>query len=62
MLLHFLISFNFEIVPEIEESGDISALCSQITDAFPATTSDDPFEKAPMPKLGSPLTPRPSND
>ena len=46
-------------MPEIEESGDLSALCSQISTTFPTQNSDDPFEKAPMPKLGSPLTPRP---
>ncbi|XP_076815564.1 protein numb homolog isoform X1 [Clavelina lepadiformis] len=48
-------------VPEVEESNDISNLCSQITNTFPSNNNDDPFAKAPMPKLGSPLTPKPVN-
>lgn len=40
-------------VPEVEGEGDsISALCSQITTAFPGPP-EDPFSSAPMPKPAS---------
>nr|CAB3264500.1 numb protein [Phallusia mammillata] len=50
-------------VPEMEEeeSIDISEMCSTITNTFSSNNNDDPFAKAPMPKLGSPLTPKPVN-
>ncbi|XP_009857875.2 numb protein isoform X1 [Ciona intestinalis] len=43
-------------VPELEEQPfDISGICSQITNTF-SNNNDDPFSKAPMPRLSSPTS------